>query len=111
MGHKHSVYDSDAHFSINPITKVIKNESSKKTTLVQGDHNSERFSFDIPRFIEGHDMMNCNLVEVHLKDFNGNLYGKALKIEFVKYIREIKKFGSVDELIQQLKKDFNDIKR
>lgn len=65
MGHKHSVYDSDAHFSINPITKVIKNESSKKTTLVQGDHNSERFSFDIPRFIEGHDMMQCNLVEVH----------------------------------------------
>lgn len=65
MGHKHSVYDSDAHFSINPITKVIKNESSKKTTLVQGDHNSERFSFDIPRFIEGHDMMLCDLVEVH----------------------------------------------
>ena len=65
MGHKHSVYDSDAHFSINPITKVIKNESSKKTTLVQGDHNSERFSFDIPRFIEGHDMMQCNLIEVH----------------------------------------------
>ena len=65
MGHKHSVYDSDAHFSINPITKVIKNESSKKTTLVQGDHNSERFSFDIPRHIEGHDMMQCNLVEVH----------------------------------------------
>ena len=65
MGHKHSVYDSDTHFSINAITKVIKNESSKKTTLVQGDHNSERFTFDVPRFIEGHDMMLCDLIEVH----------------------------------------------
>ena len=65
MGHKHSVYDSDTHFSISAITRAIKNESSKKTTLIQGDHNSERFSFDLPRFIEGHDMMNCNLVEVH----------------------------------------------
>lgn len=65
MGHKHSVYDSDTHFSISAITRAIKNESSKKTTLIQGDHNSERFSFDLPRYIEGHDMMNCNLVEVH----------------------------------------------
>ena len=24
MGHKHSVYDIDAHFTINPITKVIE---------------------------------------------------------------------------------------
>lgn len=32
MGHTHNVRDSDAHFSINPITKVIKKESSKKTT-------------------------------------------------------------------------------
>ncbi len=65
MGHKHSVYDSDTHFSINAVTRQIKNESSRKTTLIQGDHNSERFSFDLPRFIEGHDMMQCNQVQVH----------------------------------------------
>lgn len=65
MGHKHSVYDTDAHFTIDPITKKIKNESSKKNTLVQGDHNSERFSFDIPRFVEGHDMMLCDAIEIH----------------------------------------------
>ena len=65
MGHKHSVYDSDTHFSINAVTRQIKNESSRKTTLIQGDHNSERFSFDLPRFIEGHDMMQCNQIQVH----------------------------------------------
>jgi len=69
MGHKHSVYDSDAHFSIDPITRKIKNESSKKTTLVQGDHNSERCTFDVPRYIEGHDMLQCSEIEVHYDNF------------------------------------------
>ena len=65
MEHIHSVYDSDSHFSINPITRAIMNESNKKTTIVQHDHNSERFTFEIPRFIEGHDMSQSNSVQVH----------------------------------------------
>ena len=32
---------------------------------MQNDHNSERFTFEIPRYIEGHDMSLCNVVEVH----------------------------------------------
>lgn len=65
MGHNHSVHDSDAHFTINPITRQIRNDGSKKVTLIQGDHNSERFTFELPRYIEGHDMSQCNKVEVH----------------------------------------------
>ena len=65
MKHIHSVYDTDSHFSISPITRAIKNESSKKTTVMQYDHNSERFTFEMPREIEGHDMTLCNKVELH----------------------------------------------
>jgi hypothetical protein len=65
MTHVHSVYDSDAHFSIDPITKAITDKSGKKSHLVQFDHNSERFTFDIPRTVEGHDMSLCNSVQVH----------------------------------------------
>lgn len=65
MGHKHGVYDSDAYFSIDPFTRVIKNESANKTTVIQYDHNSERFTFELPRKIEGHDMAACDRVEVH----------------------------------------------
>lgn len=65
MKHIHSVYDTDSHFSISPITRAIKNESSKKTTVMQYDHNSERFTFEMPRYIEGHDMTLCNKVELH----------------------------------------------
>ena len=65
MMHKHKVYDTDPCFSINPLTRLIKNETSTKITLIQHDHNSERFTFEIPRFIEEHDMSECNVVQVH----------------------------------------------
>lgn len=68
MAHLHSVYDTDSHFSIDKITRAIKNESSKKVTVMQFDHNSERFTFDLPRYIEGHDMSVCNLSEVHYQN-------------------------------------------
>ena len=43
--------------------------------------------------------------ETHLLDFNGDLYGKTLSVSFVKYLREVKKFESVEALKEQLKKD------
>ena len=64
MAHKHSVYDTDLHFIIDPITRKISSESGK-VTLVQNDHNSERFTFEVPRYVEGHDMSLCNQVQVH----------------------------------------------
>jgi len=51
-----------------------------------------------------------NVVEVHLKHFNGNLYGKELKIEFLDYIRETVKFSCIEELKAQLQKDLDGIK-
>lgn len=65
MQHSHSVFDSDTRFVIDPITRQAKNATSRKTTLIQYDHNSERFTFELPRYIEGHDMSICNKVEVH----------------------------------------------
>ncbi len=64
MSHNHPVIDSDLHFTINPSTREIINPSGK-AKLMQYDHQSERFTFEIPRYIEGHDMLLCDLVEVH----------------------------------------------
>ena len=66
MAHIHEVLDSDKCFTIDPITRSIVNDAgNKKTQLIQNDHNSERFSFKLPRYIEGHDMSLSNKVEVH----------------------------------------------
>ena len=64
MIHKHIVNDTDKHFSIDPATREIVNESGK-FVLVQGDHKSEQFTFSIPRYVDGHDMSLCNMVQVH----------------------------------------------
>lgn len=65
MGHLHDVRDSDTRFRINEITKEITNTASIKSKLIQYDHDSERFTFELPRFVEGHDMSLCDKVEVH----------------------------------------------
>lgn len=63
--HTHIVGDSDKRFIVDAVTRQIKNTSSSKTTVMQFDHNSEVFTFEVPKYIEGHDMTECNRVEVH----------------------------------------------
>lgn len=65
MGHKHSVRDTGAHFTIDQYTRQIKNDSVNKTTIVQYDHNSERLTFEMPLYIDGHAMTLCDLIEIH----------------------------------------------
>lgn len=65
MSHIHNVTDSDNKFIVDGISRAIKNASASKTTVMQFDHNSEVFTFEVPRYIEGHDMILCNRVEVH----------------------------------------------
>ena len=44
-------------------------------------------------------------VEVHIFDYNNDLYGEELKVEWHEFIREEKKFNSVDELVKQIEND------
>ena len=44
-------------------------------------------------------------VEVHVLNFNLDLYGKSIKLEFVERIREEKKFSGLEELKQQIARD------
>lgn len=49
------------------------------------------------------------LSETHIFDFSGDLYGKTVRIELVKYLREEKTFSSIDELKEQLINDKSSI--
>ncbi len=44
-------------------------------------------------------------IEVHLLDFQGDLYGKYLQVQFIRRIREERRFASPRELIAQIKQD------
>jgi len=47
--------------------------------------------------------------ESHIFGFDGDLYGKTVRIELLRYIREEKEFSSVDELKEQLENDKSSI--
>lgn len=46
-----------------------------------------------------------DLVEVHILDFDEDIYGKNLQVSFLQRIRDEKKFNSLDELKAQIKED------
>jgi riboflavin kinase/FMN adenylyltransferase len=47
------------------------------------------------------------LFETHLLDFSKNLYHKKIRVEFLDFIRDEKKFSSIEELKKQIKIDIN----
>lgn len=80
MPHEHSVYDTDSHFVIDAVTRKIINNSGKNI-LMQHDHNSECFTFEVPRIIDGHDMSLSTNVEIHY--INAGLNNRHLGIYIV----------------------------
>lgn len=44
-------------------------------------------------------------IEVHLLEFQGDLYGQSIEIQLLHYLRSEKKFSSKTELIQQIRQD------
>jgi riboflavin kinase/FMN adenylyltransferase len=54
-----------------------------------------------PQFVTGRG----ELIEAYLLDFDGNLYGRQLRIDFLRRLRGEKRFGSVEELVEQMGRD------
>ena len=47
-------------------------------------------------------------IEVHILDFQGDIYHQKMRIEFIDFLRPEEKFNSVDELVLQMQKDKED---
>jgi riboflavin kinase/FMN adenylyltransferase len=50
-------------------------------------------------------------LEVHLFEFQANLYGSDIRIDFIAYLRGERKFSGVDELVAQIRTDAEEAKQ
>lgn len=82
---KMGVYVCKVSFAGRGPFKAVMNVGLNRT-FVEGDHHPIK-------------------AEVHLLEVSEDLYGRTLKVELVQYLREEKKFSSIDELRQQISKD------
>jgi riboflavin kinase/FMN adenylyltransferase len=51
------------------------------------------------------------LLEVHIFDFDGDLYGQRLEVQFVAKLRDELNFGSLQDLVAQMKRDAQEARR
>ncbi|HSH44746.1 MAG TPA: riboflavin kinase, partial [Longimicrobiales bacterium] len=49
--------------------------------------------------------------ELHLLDFDGDLYGEEVRVDFCAWIREIRPFESADALVEAIRGDCEDAVR
>jgi riboflavin kinase/FMN adenylyltransferase len=52
-----------------------------------------------------------SLLEVHVLDFDGDLYGQAVRVRFVERLRGEERFESVDALVAQMRRDVEATRR
>jgi riboflavin kinase/FMN adenylyltransferase len=45
------------------------------------------------------------ILEAHIFNFDGDLYGEWVRIEWIERLRDIQHFGSLEQLMQQLERD------
>ena len=45
------------------------------------------------------------VLEIHLFDFNRDIYGRDVEVRFLKFLRSEKKFANLDALVQQIRQD------
>jgi riboflavin kinase/FMN adenylyltransferase len=52
---------------------------------------------------------NASKVEAHLIGFSGDLYGKPLALDFVRRLRDTRPFPGVEQLVEQLRRDVEQV--
>lgn len=77
------VRDTEQPYDIDIVTREIVSRTNNEKILVRGDHNSESITFVLPRYIENHDMMLCNKIELHFVNISSDRKNKSGDIFYI----------------------------
>ena len=75
--------------------------------IIDGERHQAATSIGVRPTFE----LSQRLVEVYVMDFDGDLYGKTVGVEFVKKVRDQEKFDGLDALIKQINQDVDDCRQ
>jgi riboflavin kinase/FMN adenylyltransferase len=76
-----------------------------RATTASGDTYAAATNVGVrPMFVTGRG----ELIEAFLLDFDGDIYGQPLRLEFLKRLRGEKRFASVEALIEQMNRDVDE---
>jgi riboflavin kinase / FMN adenylyltransferase len=73
--------------------------------FVRADGSEHPAAISLGRRPTFYEDQPASLLEAHLLDFAGDLYGERAAVRFVAHLRGEEKFQSVDDLVEQMKRD------
>jgi riboflavin kinase / FMN adenylyltransferase len=76
---------------------------------VNGDSYNGMLNIGLRPTIDGENTKKS--IEVHILDYDGDLYNKTIRVNFIKKVRDEKKFIGVEGLKKQLERDKQEIER
>jgi len=78
---------------------------------VDGDGCERAAAMSVGRRLTFHDAAESPVLEAHLLDFDGDLYGRAAGVRFVRRLRGEERFDSADALVSQMARDVEATRR
>lgn len=74
---------------------------------VRPDGSRQACAINLGRRPTFYEHADSSLLEAHLLDFTGDLYGEHAKVQFTNFLRSERKFDGIDALVGQLKTDID----
>ena len=93
-----------ANVEVDPVT-CLPADGVYAARVVLPDGSRHDAAVNLGRRPTFHDRAEHSLLEAHLLDFAGDLYGKRLRVSFAAFLRGERKFNGVDDLRAQLQHD------
>lgn len=95
-----------ANIALSDVRKQLPKEGVYGVKVsIEGDKHIYKGVLNIgirPTFIE---LKPIKTIEVHIVDFSDDIYGKEIRLDFVKYLRAEEKFDNPEQLSRQIRED------
>jgi riboflavin kinase/FMN adenylyltransferase len=79
--------------------------------FVRADGSVHEAAISLGRRPQFYAEAHASLLEAHVLDFAGDLYGQRVRVRFVERLRGEARFESVDALVEQIGRDCDDVRR